>query len=42
MPSASKLKVLNPVPSDIEISQACTPLPISEVAVQAGILAAEF
>lgn len=40
--SSSRLVILDPVPSDIEISQACPLLPISEVAAAAGILPDEF
>ena len=39
---AKKLtNLLNPVPSDIAIAQAAVPLPISQVAAEAGILDAE-
>jgi methylenetetrahydrofolate dehydrogenase (NADP+)/methenyltetrahydrofolate cyclohydrolase/formyltetrahydrofolate synthetase len=30
------------VPSDIEISQSCTPVPITEIATEAGILPDEL
>jgi len=35
-------KILSPVPSDIEVSQSITPLPISTVAERAGILPSEL
>src|SRR6185436_13536005 len=39
---AKKLtNLLNPVPSDIAIAQAAVPLPISQIAAEAGILDAE-
>lgn len=42
MPKNDKLKLLRPVPSDIEISQAVTPAKISVIAKEAGILEDEF
>src|SRR5450755_2374351 len=35
-------KLLTPVPSDIDIAQAATPLPISQIAAEAGILPDEL
>ncbi len=37
-----KLKLLRPVPSDIEIAQAVTPKPITEIAAELGIRPAEL
>ncbi len=37
-----KLKLLRPVPSDIEIAQAVTPKPITEIAAEVGIRPAEL
>ncbi|MCX6069718.1 MAG: hypothetical protein NTU91_02500, partial [Chloroflexi bacterium] len=37
-----KLKLLRPVPSDIEIAQAVTPKPITLIAEEAGIRLAEL
>jgi methylenetetrahydrofolate dehydrogenase (NADP+)/methenyltetrahydrofolate cyclohydrolase/formyltetrahydrofolate synthetase len=37
-----KLKLLRPVPSDIEIAQAVTPKPVTQIAEEVGILPAEL
>ena len=36
-PPTTQVKRLHPVPKDIVISQACTPLPIERVALKAGL-----
>ena len=36
-PTSTQVKRLHPVPKDIVISQACTPLPIERVALKAGL-----
>jgi formyltetrahydrofolate synthetase len=36
------LKIVSPVPSDIEIAQSVDPMPITDVAREAGILAEEL
>src|SRR5215467_9477303 len=41
MPHALQ-KMLVPVPSDIEIAQAATPLPIDQIAAESGILPEEL
>lgn len=38
MAPANPLKLLDPVPSDLAVSQAITPLPIAQVAKDAGVL----
>ena len=40
--SSFVLKCQDPVPSDIEVSQSITPVPISEIAEAAGILPDEL
>ena len=40
--ASARVRVLSPVPSDIDVSQALAPLPIARVAADAGLLEGEF
>jgi formyltetrahydrofolate synthetase len=42
MPATKLSRVLSPVPSDIDIAQAATPIPIDKIAADAGILPDEL
>ena len=39
--SSTHVNFLNPVPTDIEVSQSITPVPIGEIAAAAGCLPEE-
>ena len=41
-PASKRLKLISPVPSDIEIAQAATPLPIADVAARLGLQPDDF
>ena len=40
--ASARVRLLSPVPSDIDVSQALAPLPIARVAADAGLLEGEF
>lgn len=42
MSAPFKLELMNPVPSDIEVSQSIVTIPIGEVAEAVGVLPAEY
>jgi methylenetetrahydrofolate dehydrogenase (NADP+) / methenyltetrahydrofolate cyclohydrolase / formyltetrahydrofolate synthetase len=42
MSAPFKLELMNPVPSDIEVSQSIKTIPIGEVAEAVGVLPAEY